>query len=418
MTTSQTHKDAPMVVRPSEVAPITPRLVALAVDQLLVLVGAGFVMSVWSLLGWNWIAAFFVTAALIETVQIFYEAIAGVTLGGWLTHVRTVAASTKWPAGLIAVVIRRLVLTAAGIVIPVVGAYIVAASGVWSPNATRRGWHDWAADTLVLWDWAVPEREKRLQERARRAEARRRAEGDTDTCEPVLDDRPGSFDQESTVEVVPHPTNGVPVVEPEDQARPPEPRPSEGRFPRARHRATTMGLGRPRGDRPSGRHREPEGPPSWNRRPVWPPLVDDVELTRMSTDDLLRDGMRLVFDSGTRVDVVGHGVVGRDLTGVLPPPAHPVVIEDPQRTVSRVHFQFGVEPGRPALWVMDEHSTNGTILIRPDGAARVLPPGVRAVISAGWQVRFGERAAVVEAVEARPERPNVQVCAEVNVGAL
>ncbi|MCL2666566.1 MAG: RDD family protein [Micrococcales bacterium] len=422
MTTSQTHKDVPVLVRPAEVAPIAPRLAALAVDQVLVLVGAGFVMSLWSLAAGNWIAAFWVTAALIETVQIFYEAITGATLGGWVARVRTVSASTKWPAGLIAVVIRRLVLTAAGVVVPVVGAYVVAGSGYWSPNATRRGWHDWAADTLVLCDWAVPDRQARMEETARRAAARRVAEGDTDKCEPVTVDIAGTFDEdESTVEVVPHPTNGVPVVEPEDQAGPPllsnGPK-DESRYPGARHRATTLGLGRPRGSRPSGRHREPEAAPSWNPRPVWPPLVDDVELTRMSVNDVLRDGMRLVFDSGTRVDVVGHGVVGRDLTGVLPPPAHPVVIDDPQRTVSRVHFQFGIEPGRPALWVMDESSTNGTILIRPDGGARVLPPGVRAVIGAGWQVRFGERAAVVEAVEPRPDRPNVQVCEEVNVAAV
>lgn len=224
----------------------------------------------------------------------------------------------------------------------------------------------------------------------------------------------GDARPESAAEPAPDLTRVVPIIVPDLV---PEPAPE---FPRARHRATTLGLGRPRPQTPSGRHRVPEIPTQRKapRVTTWPQLADDVELTRMSVGDVPRAGLRLVFDSGVRVEVVGNGVVGRDLTGVLPPPVHPVVVDDPTRTVSRVHLRFGPGAGRDSLWVMDENSTNGTILIRPDGAARVLPAGVQAVVGAGWQIRFGERAAVVESVAARPYRPAVRLSEAVDVATV
>jgi hypothetical protein len=47
--------------------------------------------------------------------------------------------------------------------------------------------------------------------------------------------------------------------------------------------------------------------------------------------------------------------------------------------------------------VVDRGSTNGTVLVRPDGSQVALPAGARATVGAGWSVRFGERTARVEA---------------------
>jgi hypothetical protein len=48
------------------------------------------------------------------------------------------------------------------------------------------------------------------------------------------------------------------------------------------------------------------------------------------------------------------------------------------------------------VWFSDRGSTNGTVVVAPDGAAAGLPAGVRAVLEPGWTVRFGERALRVE----------------------
>lgn len=485
MTTTLTtlhEADRPLLVRPADVPPMGPRLGALAVDQLLVVVCCAVTTGVWLALGGDsqkLLAVWLLTGLLVETGQAFAEAVSGATLGGALTHIRTVSARTGWPAGLVAVVVRRLVLAAGGVVLPVLGAYVVAGSGEWNRSPTRRGWHDWAADTLVLRDWAVPDQDERAAERAVRQAARLSdasgSSGDVPTSEaepgveepgadlagsdaepravvptsgevPVVDlasdtepsddpaasdteaslDAPTSVDEEpldhrtaTTVDVrpagrasTPEPagaesadepalglTSVVPIVVPDLRAEP-EPEPEH---PRARHRATTLGLGRPRPYTSAGRHRIPEIPTqrtSPRASAGWPQLTDDAEPTAPG------GGLRLVFDCGVCVEVVGSGAVGRDLTGVLPPPVHPVVVDDPKRTVSRVHLRFGLNPGQDALWVMDENSTNGTILVRPDGGARVLPAGVPAVVAAGWQIRFGERSAVVERSVIRRSTPS------------
>ncbi len=408
-----------------------PRLVALAVDQLLVVTCCLVTTAVWLAFGGTGqklLVVWLLTGLLVETGQAFAEAVSGATLGSAVTHVRTVSARTGWPAGLVAVVVRRLVLTAAGVVLPVLGAYVVAGSGEWSRSPARRGWHDWAADTLVLRDWAVPDQDEREAERARRQAARSdEAAGPgtgpppetTDASTSPDDDEPPDYQTATTLDVrpagevaatvepdaAPDPdaepalglTSIVPIVVPDLR---PEPEPVQ---PRARHRATTLGLGRPRPYTSSGKHRVPDVPT--RRTPPrlsagWLHLTDDVDQPCTTNDGRLsggaRDGLRLVFDCGVRVEVVGNGAVGRDLTGVEPPPLHPVVVDDPRRTVSRVHLRFGLNPGRDALWVMDENSTNGTILVGPDGGARVLPAGVPAVVGVGWRIRFGERSAVVE----------------------
>lgn len=127
---------------------------------------------------------------------------------------------------------------------------------------------------------------------------------------------------------------------------------------------------------------------------------DELELTRMRTSDDLHptpgvQGLRLVFDTGERVDVVGEGVVGR---APSPQPGidHVVAIDDPARSVSKVHLAFGPTDGLQELWVVDRGSTNGTVVVRPDGTAATLPEGTRATVGPGWTIRFGERSVTVE----------------------
>ena len=124
--------------------------------------------------------------------------------------------------------------------------------------------------------------------------------------------------------------------------------------------------------------------------------LDEIELTRLRTPATgiapVPHALRLVFDTGERVDVEGEGVVGRAPQGSV---AHVIAIDDPARSLSKTHLSFG--PAGPGeLWLVDRGSTNGTVVVRPDGAAATLPPGMRAVVTVGWSLRLGERTVRVE----------------------
>ncbi|WP_315099414.1 FHA domain-containing protein, partial [uncultured Cellulomonas sp.] len=105
--------------------------------------------------------------------------------------------------------------------------------------------------------------------------------------------------------------------------------------------------------------------------------------------------LHLRFDTGEALDVTGDGLVGRS-PGAEDGVVHLVPIDDPDRSVSKVHLAFGPEPGG-RLWVLDRGSTNGTVLVGPDGRSAALLPETRAVVGPGWTVRFGRRSLVVHA---------------------
>jgi uncharacterized RDD family membrane protein YckC len=100
-------------------------------------------------------------------------------------------------------------------------------------------------------------------------------------------------------------------------------------------------------------------------------------------------GLRLVFDTGEAFAVAGRGVVGRNPSAPEGDVAHVVPIDDPARSVSKTHLEFGVEAG--ALWVVDRRSTNGSVLVHPDGARERLAAGVRTAVPVGAVVEFGDR---------------------------
>ncbi len=101
-------------------------------------------------------------------------------------------------------------------------------------------------------------------------------------------------------------------------------------------------------------------------------------------------GLVLLFDTGERLLVEGNGLVGRDPESE-PGLAHLVAIDDPDGSISRVHLAFGQERRANRLWFVDRGSTNGTVLVRPDGTELALAPGKRAKVEAGWIIRYGQR---------------------------
>jgi predicted component of type VI protein secretion system len=98
----------------------------------------------------------------------------------------------------------------------------------------------------------------------------------------------------------------------------------------------------------------------------------------------------MVLDTGQEVVVTGRGLLGRK-----PSPtddrafAHVIALEDPERSISKTHLEFGIEDGQ--LWVTDLRSTNGTRVFTAEGEVTNLVPGERCTVAAQQTVQFGDR---------------------------
>lgn len=109
----------------------------------------------------------------------------------------------------------------------------------------------------------------------------------------------------------------------------------------------------------------------------------DVEQTRISIP-----GHRLVFtwDDGTKAAVSRRTIFGRN-----PAPeegAIIVAVRDETLSLSKTHFEAGAQAR--GGWVMDRHSTNGTMLVR-DGHRIACVPGERVEVRLGDALEIGDR---------------------------
>ena len=103
---------------------------------------------------------------------------------------------------------------------------------------------------------------------------------------------------------------------------------------------------------------------------------------------------------GTRVGVLlpggGWAPAGRTLVGRAPRGAADHVLALDDQSISRTHVVLDVTDG--AVAATDLHSTNGTVVRRPDGGLVRLAPGVRTELAEGEELNLG---AVVLRVAAR-----------------
>ncbi len=419
-------------VAPGSVAPVGRRVVAHALDVVVLLAAAALGRAV-SATAPDLPAALLpgVLAGVAALAQWVTEARTGASVGGAVTGIRTVSAATGRPAGLVAVLVRRLVVVAGALVL-LVGEWVVVASGAWDASPAQRGWHDKAAGTLVLRAAAL---------RAPTPPVRRSGPTTPPTSAPVITappavlpggapSRPASGPvitglpgaQASapvpaavrTTEIIDAPA--VPTAPARDlPARPQAPAllvgPRPDRVGSPQVRPADPGLGAldrlpdapvvraadPGWDEPEpGTTPERDEPQPGADRGGDGPLPDaDLERTRLRPEAPAPRGVHLRFDTGEAVDVTSDGLVGRNPTAEEGT-GHVIAIDDPDRSISRVHLAFGPEPGG-RLWVLDRGSTNGTVLVRPDGSSAVLPPATRAVVEPGWTVRFGRRSLRVHA---------------------
>ncbi|MGB8862362.1 MAG: FHA domain-containing protein, partial [Ilumatobacteraceae bacterium] len=97
-------------------------------------------------------------------------------------------------------------------------------------------------------------------------------------------------------------------------------------------------------------------------------------------------GPTLVLADGRVIDVGAGGVLGRDPAADPAAPAarlHPLA--DP--SLSKTHLSFGPLPH--GVWVLDHHSTNGTVVIA-NGVSVPCTPGTRVEAPFGTRVVAGD----------------------------
>ena len=342
----------------SEPVPVMPRVLALFIDQsVAVVVGLLAFGVVVLFVGFDSIVAQVVAVAfgmLAWVAQCAWEGSTGRTVGNNVLRLRTVSAVTGRPAGAARVLVRLLVEGAGAIGLGI-GTYIVAASGGWDGSGAQRGWHDKAAGTMVVWAPAAP------APGATRGLATSSAPPPVTSSSAIISAVPG------------WPSSATPPVPPTQHAQPiHDPQPVQPVAP----------------TQPP----EPAAPAA---------LEDDLDETRLAGALRSRPrarslAPRLVFDTGQVVAVTGFGVAGRNPSATAAENVvHVVAVADPARSVSKTHMAFGLDVG--GLWFTDRGSTNGTVVVAPDGSRKQLGVGDRAHVAPGTVVEFGERRVRVEA---------------------
>ncbi|WP_019182306.1 FHA domain-containing protein, partial [Microbacterium yannicii] len=98
----------------------------------------------------------------------------------------------------------------------------------------------------------------------------------------------------------------------------------------------------------------------------------------------------LTWDDGTRMAVYGRTLYGRNPAATAGAVAIPV--RDETLSLSKTHFEVGGDAD--GAWIVDRHSTNGTVLVR-DGSRIPLVPGLPTSLRTGDRLEFGDRTAAV-----------------------
>jgi len=98
----------------------------------------------------------------------------------------------------------------------------------------------------------------------------------------------------------------------------------------------------------------------------------------------------LTWDDGGRMAVYGRTLYGRN--PAAEPGAVSVAVRDETLSLSKTHFEIGCDDA--GAWIVDRHSTNGTILVR-DGMRHPLLPGQQTNLRPGDRLEFGDRSATV-----------------------
>ncbi|MCL2784318.1 MAG: FHA domain-containing protein [Propionibacteriaceae bacterium] len=106
-------------------------------------------------------------------------------------------------------------------------------------------------------------------------------------------------------------------------------------------------------------------------------------------------GVDLVTDQGQRVSISGAGLLGRNPAS-KDPSITCVAINDPERSISKVHMEFGFD--KEGFWVKDRGSTNGSAISRDGLQHLALTPDEVVRVRVGDSLMLGRRRISVEKV--------------------
>lgn len=288
-------------------------------------------------------------------VQLIVHGLRGVTAGKAIVGIRSVNARTFEKPGFWRMVLRALVVDAALVIVPLIGAVVFLLSPLWDKERRGRGWHD-----HIGGNWLIDRRRgiDPFDAKALRM-ARRRLNA------PDVDD----------VRMPSLATSASDAV----------------RFAAGeRSRAAVVGAEVP----------EPAGvpTPAATAAPARPGYVAPPPMPRREPE-----GAVLVGEDGARYELTGTTLIGRrpePRAGERIPLA--IAIDDPSFSMSKTHALVGVEPG--GIWIEDRGSSNGSAVVPPSGQETVLMPEERAHAPWGSRVQLGERSFLVKQFETAVDR--------------
>lgn len=123
--------------------------------------------------------------------------------------------------------------------------------------------------------------------------------------------------------------------------------------------------------------------PDWvaRRPPARPPERTEAQAPAPTWSVTLADGETF--------EVTGFGLIGRAPAAERGEPVvHLIGVGSGERSVSKTHVGFGVDP--EGFWVIDRHSTNGTTVIRATGERQACRAGEIVRVADGDRVAFGD----------------------------
>lgn len=301
-----------------------------------------------------------VASLLYPIVSLLLQALLGFSPGKALMGLRIVRLETLGKPGILAMLLRWLVVAAASLIF-LIGQYVVWLSPLWDASKMSRGWHDKLAGTWVIDVKAGPNPLK--------ARPGQLVLDDSEPA-PVPDARASA------------PRNAAPVAPAAAPPAPPVAPPATESFAPIAH---VPGFA-------------PHGGSATAAAPASAPVADDFESTRLSGSGPVSVPAGVIvfrLDTGEVVPITRHGALGRDPVAPGGDPSDLLIaLQGDTLSVSKTHLEFGLEDGR--VWVSDRGSTNGTALVRGDGVELELDAGERVRVEAGDRIRVGTRVLQVE----------------------
>ncbi|GEB64661.1 hypothetical protein SAT01_21090 [Sinomonas atrocyanea] len=289
-----------------------------------------------------------------------WEARTGKTPGQAMLGLRTSGPEGLAP-GWGAVFVRNFVF---GLIclIPVAGVVLALISNMFDPNSKRQGWHDKAARTFVF---------------------DVRAGRDPLTTGGI--NGPASFAPRADLPSVQEVASPMasPAAKPQVPARPATApaAPPAGAVPPAAAPAPAGAVPAPA---PAPHAADPDADLGATRfapsRQTGAPAAGGAP----SASDVV-----LTFNDGRRIALRGPVLIGRNPAGYDDETVQEfLAVDDPGKSVSKTHLAVWSDPS--GVWVQDRKSTNGTRVVRADGATAEAPAGQPVLVDAGDVVRFGD----------------------------